>query len=89
MGVYRTGEECYLLRAMGRKRRLYLVAPDVYLLVTERPRKVGGAEAERVLRGMLAARQVGLGFTLTPQQRKARARRAAAARWAKRKRPAE
>ena len=60
-----------------------------YLLATDRPRKVGGAEAERVLRGMLAARQVGLGFTLTPQQRKERARRAAAARWAKRKRPAE
>ena len=89
MRVYRTGEECYLVRVMGRKRRLYRVAPDVYLLATERPRKVGGAETERVLRGMLAARQVGLGFTLTPQQRKERARRAAAARWAKRKRPAE
>jgi hypothetical protein len=74
---------------MGRKRRLYRIAPDVYLLAPERPRKVAGPEAERVLRGMLAARQIGLGFTLTPQQRKERARRAAAARWGKRRRPAD
>src|SRR5262249_37386695 len=65
MKVFKIGNGCYFVRAMARKRRLFRIADGAYLLAEERPKQVGGAEAERILRGMLEARRAGLGFVLT------------------------
>jgi len=86
MSLYRVGADAMVIRTMARKRRLYKVAEGTYLLADSRPVLVSGVEAARILGGMVAARRVGLGYSMTAEQRSERGRRAVAARWAKAKR---
>ena len=88
--VYKAREPGYLVRVMGRRRRVYRMGPGVFILSEYRPVPLRGAEAERLLLGSVEARKLGLrsGLGLTAEQRRERARKAARARWAKR-RPAE
>jgi hypothetical protein len=81
--VYRVGQACYAFTIMGRRRKLWRLGPEAYILAYDRPRKVRGAEAENLLRGMLEGRRVSQSY-LTAEERKARALRAAQARWGKR-----
>lgn len=59
------------------------MGPGVVILSEYRPVLMRGAEAERLLLGMVEARKLGLrgGLGLTAEQRRERARKASRARW--------
>ena len=74
-----------LSRTMAKKNHLYRVAQNVYILSDIMPRRLSPAEASKLLRHAVAARLLGKKATegLTPAERSARAKAAAAARWSK------
>jgi hypothetical protein len=84
--VYQVGAGYIFRQAMGRRRTVYQISADTWLVCAKRPKKVSGPEAQALLRDMLEARRPERGASyLTAAERKARAQKAAAARWEKRR----